>query len=79
MSELKLPDFFPRTSKKCIDTSNNFFKCYSDESLKPEALSPLNPNSGKESLLKCKSLLEAYENCMKKDKNVKIPQEYRVS
>lgn len=58
-----------------MDVSNLFFQCYSDESLKPESLLSINPQ---ESLSKCQKKLRAYETCMKNDKNVKIPQQYRV-
>ena len=76
--QLRLPDIFPRTSRKCADVSGKFFSCFSDESLRPEALLSTNPLSGHESLIKCQKQLRAYETCMKNDKNVKIPQEYRV-
>jgi hypothetical protein len=73
---IKLPPYFPRTSKNCKDVSSSFFSCYSEESLKPENLNQ--PGSGNMSLKKCEKLLRDYERCMKNDKQFKQFLHYRV-
>ena len=74
---LRVPDYFPRTSKKCLSSSTPFFTCLSEDSLKPENLN--NADAATNSLLVCKKQMEVYEKCMNNDKNKKLPSEYRVS
>ena len=77
INTLKVPDFFPRTSKKCLSSSTPFFTCLSEDSLRPDHLN--DAAAARNSLLVCQKLMEAYEKCMINDKNKKIPSEYRVS
>lgn len=74
---LRVPEYFPRTSKKCLSSSTPFFTCLSEDSLKPENLN--NADAATNSLLVCKKQMEVYEKCMNNDKNKKLPSEYRVS
>lgn len=77
-ASLRLPDYFPRSSKSCLDTSNKFFTCFTEASLlTPENCTQL--NVGRQGLEKCVKELNAYEKCMMNDKKWKHSSSYRVS
>jgi hypothetical protein len=57
----KLPDFFPRAPKECKSEAEAFFSCYYANGKKS---GPDDKNSGQKALMECKTLKQAYEQCV---------------
>jgi hypothetical protein len=75
--EDRLPDFFPRKIKQCIDPTDKFFKCLFENSKKTSAD---DVTAGSVGLKACLKQKKNYETCMlRNDKRIKDPKTHRVS
>jgi hypothetical protein len=61
--ELRLPLYFPRTTKECKDITMDFFSCFTEEG---EKKMKGDRESGQVGLQKCKTQFTKYKECMDK-------------
>lgn len=69
----KMAPFFPKTSKECADSTNSFFKCLNEKTLR---VSETDTEAGTRALAMCVDQKAAYEVCMQKTDKIKKPKKY---